>query len=145
MRILLILLISLLYGCGDSPFVDSAAQSNQVQARDGLSTALSFPQSRYQVELRWQEGPIVYDEGLLTILITSPDGKLKNLPTGSLKLRLWMPSMGHGSYPISLLRISPGIYQASEIFFTMPGDWDLHIEHIQDNVLIEEVIARYDL
>jgi hypothetical protein len=38
---------------------------------------------------------------------------------------LWMPSMGHGSSPITVEKIAPGIYRAKKVFFNMKGDWEV--------------------
>ena len=43
-------------------------------------------------------------------------------------LILWMPSMGHGSSPTRVERLDTGTYRASEVFFVMPGEWELKFE-----------------
>ena len=40
--------------------------------------------------------------------------------------------MGHGSFPVTIKKVGEGVYEASEIFFTMPGRWDVHFE-LYDN------------
>lgn len=41
---------------------------------------------------------------------------------------LWMPSMGHGSTPVKLFHKSPGVIDVENVFFIMPGDWEIRIQ-----------------
>jgi hypothetical protein len=41
---------------------------------------------------------------------------------------LWMPSMGHGSSPVTVEKIAPGIYRAKKVFFNMKGDWEIQFK-----------------
>jgi len=41
---------------------------------------------------------------------------------------LWMPSMGHGSSPVTVERLGAGRYRASAVFFLMKGDWEIHFQ-----------------
>lgn len=41
---------------------------------------------------------------------------------------LWMPSMGHGSSPVNVEKIAPGIYRAEKVFFNMKGDWEIQFK-----------------
>lgn len=41
---------------------------------------------------------------------------------------LWMPSMGHGSIPVKLSKKSDGIIDVENVFFIMPGDWEIRIQ-----------------
>lgn len=51
-----------------------------------------------------------------------------NLP----KVVLWMPSMGHGSTPTEVERLDVGAYRAKNVFFIMPGEWDIHFRFTND-------------
>jgi hypothetical protein len=57
-------------------------------------------------------------------------------------LVLWMPSMGHGSSPTRVDRVDVGTYRASDVFFIMPGEWDLRFQFSEDNQVIDEAVAQ---
>lgn len=41
---------------------------------------------------------------------------------------LWMPSMGHGSSPTQVDRLDTGTYRASNVYFVMPGQWEIRFQ-----------------
>ena len=137
-------LLFFLISCGDSPFVDDLKDTS-VSGQSSLNSTYYLAQSRTNVELRWQIGPIVYDENIAIVLLRDTQGRLVDFSTGSLNLKLWMPSMGHGSYPVTVERLSQGVYKASEIFFTMPGDWEIQIQHLVDGNVFESSVISFDL
>lgn len=54
------------------------------------------------------------------------------------QLVLWMSSMGHGSTPSQTQRLDVGTYRASNVFFIMPGDWQLKFQIKNGNELLDE-------
>jgi hypothetical protein len=36
--------------------------------------------------------------------------------------------MGHGSAPVKITPQAPGVYEVSDVFFIMPGDWEIQIQ-----------------
>ena len=46
---------------------------------------------------------------------------------------------GHGSFPVTLEKIADGVFLASEVFFSMPGYWDIHFQVFDGDELKEEV------
>ncbi|WP_374073462.1 serine protease spb1 [Bdellovibrio bacteriovorus] len=40
---------------------------------------------------------------------------------------LWMPSMGHGSAPVKIEKLSATQYRITNVYFIMPGDWDVRM------------------
>jgi len=50
-------------------------------------------------------------------------------------VRLWMPSMGHGSSPVTLTPaldsnglVMPGVYDVTQVYFVMRGNWEIQIQ-----------------
>jgi hypothetical protein len=43
----------------------------------------------------------------------------------TIEVELWMPSMGHGSTPITVEQLDIGTYRANRVFFIMGGDWEI--------------------
>lgn len=60
---------------------------------------------------------------------------------------LWMPSMGHGSAPTRVEKLSdaegnivPGAFIVKRIFFIMPGDWQVRVTLTDSNGIKETQI-----
>ena len=63
-------------------------------------------------------------------------------PVATPFILLWMPSMGHGSSPVKIERLDVGVFKASEIFFIMPGPWDIRYQLKDGSDVIEENIQK---
>ena len=63
-------------------------------------------------------------------------------PMNEPHILLWMPGMGHGSSPVRIERVDVGRYFASEIFFIMTGEWDIHFQLKSGSVVVEEKIQN---
>ncbi len=63
-------------------------------------------------------------------------------PLDTLTVTLWMPSMGHGSSPVRLKKISDGVFLVDRVFFIMPGEWEILIRFKKGEELIEQVVQK---
>lgn len=57
----------------------------------------------------------------------------------TVEVLLWMPSMSHGSAPVTLTNKEAGLYEISNIFFIMPGDWEVRIFLRKNKVLVDQL------
>lgn len=71
-------------------------------------------------------------------LILSP-GIEENL---ELDVYLWMPSMSHGSSPVKVKKISETEFIITEVFFIMPGEWEIRYQLKIDEQVIDEAIQN---
>lgn len=55
---------------------------------------------------------------------------------------LWMPSMGHGSSPVKTERLDVGTYRASQVFFIMPGEWEIRFQRKVNQQIVEEAVIE---
>ncbi len=62
--------------------------------------------------------------------------------SAEVKAVLWMPSMGHGSRPTTVVQLSSTRYQVSNVAFIMPGDWEIRIQLKENNQVIDEVAYK---
>lgn len=94
----------------------------------------------------WENRPTPSEAGSLIVKLFRPnnlDGSpVLVTPEASLMLLLWMPSMNHGSTPTLTQEIDIGTFRIQEVFFIMPGEWDLRFQlqvkdQIQDEVRVE--------
>ena len=126
-------------GCGESPFInDEKNPGDLVVARPSAESKLTLTKKNLIVHPFFRVGPSVGDENNLLIIITDKSSKAIDHSL-DLRVMLWMPTMGHGSFPVTVTETSSGVFEASEIFFTMPGYWDVHFQIYENNNLIEEV------
>lgn len=51
----------------------------------------------------------------------------QNQEVSDMKVVLWMPSMGHGSSPVTLTKVGVNKYQVTEAYFMMPGQWEVRL------------------
>lgn len=121
---------------------------------DGLGTAiqkasdcsLKFQNSLYCISWTWETQPTSKEVGALVFKIFRGNVfddspvlvDLALLP----KLILWMPSMGHGSSPTSIARIDVGTYRATNVFFIMPGDWELRFLIMDGTTILDKAFAQ---
>ena len=72
-----------------------------------------------------QAGSLVFKVVRANLLDDSPvPVELESLP----KVVLWMPSMGHGSTPTQVRLSDIGSFEVNNVFFIMPGDWELRFQ-----------------
>jgi hypothetical protein len=133
-------LISLMFvmsSCGDSLFSESQVRK-MPRGLEGIEGELEFLQSNLSLEIIWRKGPLVLEESNLIVVLKAND-ELKSLEKFNLKAKLWMPSMGHGSYPIMVKNLGNGVFDLSEVFFSMEGNWDFQFELYHQDLFLEQI------
>lgn len=97
-------------------------------------THLTFANGAIHAHATWQSGPEVSNESLLKIEWKNGADHSPTEPPGAFEVALWMPDMGHGSAPTQIQRVLDaqgqpltGVYQISNIYFVMGGDWDVNV------------------
>lgn len=152
-----LLIISLsLAGCARPNYKDPAkpeAQSQKPQDPDSPSAPpapvceLFLNQKRLCVSFNWLTQPDTQNFGSFEFKFfaqETPDTSVS--PTGGVvSVLLWMPSMGHGSSPVTLEKIKDGEYKATQVFFIMPGSWEIHIQIKNDKTVVDEVVKKFNL
>lgn len=108
--------------------------------------SVRFAASGYCLSWNWELKPTDAEVGSLTFKIyrgnVLDDSPLLVDPNLAPSLLLWMPSMGHGSSPIVVTKLDVGTYRASEVFFTMGGEWDLHFQIKNGKTVQDEAVVR---
>ncbi len=128
--------------CGKSPLLKEKV--GNIQKTESLETDRFFKTTNQQVKLLWLTSRSTTEEGK-AIIILYKNGTPTILENYQLDAYLWMKSMGHGSSPIVVKNLGDGIYELSEIYFTMAGDWQLHLTLKNGNNQIEDIEYAYDL
>lgn len=140
MRLTLLCLL-LLTSCADPNYVTD----NLVKNRDQLEAecALFFQEEQLCLTTKWVKFPTESEVGLFTMHFHEKDRPdILITPKLTPHVVLWMPSMGHGSSPVSVEFASEGIFHAKEVYFIMPGPWDIRYQLKEGNRVVEEVIQK---
>ncbi|MFG1484725.1 FixH family protein [Halobacteriovorax sp. RZ-2] len=138
MKLLSLTLLFLLFtSCGKSPF--SGDLKELVGGRDNITNQLEFNTEALTISRQWEKGPLLYDSSTITITFKDSADNLKD-PIGDFSAYIWMPDMGHGSYPITVTKVATGIYELTDIYFTMGGLWDFHLQ-LKDNGNLYDTVS----
>lgn len=130
-------------------FVFSCAKPNYTDGTDKDLSELSsdcklyFSTENLCLSVSWKTIPTSDNTGSMTLTFYEkgdPDRIIS--PVNEPHLFLWMPSMGHGSSPVVMNLVSDGVYLASEIFFIMPGQWEMRYQLKNGSKIVEQVIQN---
>ncbi len=133
------MVLLLLASCGDSPLF------NHVKTPDAGRFVRSvedqrFPRSNRAFDLVWQTGCPSFDACSFTVNLKDP------LDSGEeLFAELWMPSMGHGSSPFTVRALGPTSWEFSDVYFIMPGNWEVVLKIKSGGQAIDEIRLDYRL
>lgn len=96
--------------------------------------------------LTWETMPTETTMGSfkLEFFQSNLDSPWRDLP-GDLSVVLWMPSMGHGSSPVQIEKVAPGIYHVTRVFFVMPGEWEIRVQLKNGNSVVDEIIQNISI
>ena len=110
-----------------------------------LAGHLEFKQGELHIHATFPQPPVGGQEA--SMLLETRDAKTHQIIEieDKVSVVLWMPSMGHGSTPTVVQRLDVGTYRASEVFFIMPGEWDLKFQlktgsEVTDEALVQIVL-----
>lgn len=123
---------------------NSSDNSTQPQ-ETANSCTLFFTQSNLCAEVLWQQTPIESTYLSLILKFYSTATHTPTDPTVLPQVVLWMPSMNHGSSPSKTEKISTGLYRVFNIYFIMPGEWDIHFQLKQGSQINDDVIQKITL
>lgn len=145
LKLLSILFLILIASCGKSPLQleKSKKAINESEGQAPLEASHVFKTTEQFITLSWLSPINSTDEGHL-LIIAKKNGIASDVPE-SFSVDLWMPSMGHGSSPVVIKKLGTGIYDVSEVYFIMDGDWQLRLRLKNGSTLIEEIIFPYFL
>lgn len=132
------------YGCAKSKYVDEIALTRQNNELTSGNCNRFFQGQGLCVDYRWDYFPPIEEFGsmILTFYLATDSSVLQS-PQTEVKVKLYMPSMGHGSSPVTVTEISPGVFRADDICFTMGGDWEIYIQlqNAQGQIIEQQTIS----
>lgn len=98
------------------------------------------------MNVNWEVMPTKTTPGkmILTFTANNDPGRFID-PKLTPFVQLWMPSMGHGSRPVTINRIENGKFSVSNIVFIMPGPWDIRYQLKNGTQVVEEIIQKINI
>ncbi|MCB0393996.1 MAG: FixH family protein [Bdellovibrionales bacterium] len=124
--LLFIMAISLL-SCGESPLLNHKNEKSNPRIREKSKSCLSKGVfSGLCFNVIWSEGPATNGESKMKIRFWLAEDA-ENVNVEGLEVELWMPEHGHGSSPTTVNSIELGSYEVSDVYFIMPGFWEVRI------------------
>lgn len=113
-------------GCAKPNYLDSQKDASFSGKAGGGRCGAETSTGSICIKLTWETLPTETQFG--SFIFTLSDLAADRLDTTNhspMSVVLWMPSMGHGSSPVTVETIAPGIYRAKKVFFNMKGDWEI--------------------
>lgn len=137
----------ILFGCAQEkkPPTNNSLRSSNDTAREGVADCTNhFNQSGLCLSYSWVKTPTDTDFGSFTFK-TYRQNILDQTPIlvdqqSSPEVILWMPSMGHGSSPVTVEKIDTGTYRATNVFFIMPGEWQIKWQVKEGSSIQDELV-----
>lgn len=131
--------------CAQPNYQDTSAAGGVVNQAAACDLKLAV--SGLCVELQWEVLPTEQDTGSFFLKFyheNAPDVAV--VPAvGTVAVQLWMPSMGHGSSPTKIEKLPTDIYRVYDVFFVMPGEWDIRIQLKDGKNVLDQVIQKFTI
>ncbi|MGE3975873.1 MAG: hypothetical protein AB7F59_15215 [Bdellovibrionales bacterium] len=133
-------------GCADRKYGNPQDSTSGTFGFHNFDCKLQFS-NKICLSWSWEKKPTMEEAGSLWIRTyrqSEIDGfpELVELSSG-LQVKLWMPDMGHGSSPVKTEAMSPGSFHSTNVFFSMPGSWQIRFQIKSEGHELDEVIADY--
>lgn len=118
-------------GCARPQYIQKPQGDGiSLQSQDSLTT--QFANSELMGSVKWILIPTESENGSFILRVFKQDAVdgfpiLQDLSDNP-KIKLWMPSMNHGSTPVTVNRVGVGTYEVTNVFFIMPGQWEILIK-----------------
>jgi len=139
-----------LTACGASPLLNHTnADGKQSPLTADAACPLKFSNSGLCAKIDWIVGPDGSNEDSFRLSFWNKETGDSSGPYVNsghdVAVQLWMPSMGHGSSPVTVAAESTGIYRATRVFFTMPGAWEIRVRLQDGGTLVEQAIQAVNI
>jgi hypothetical protein len=143
-----------LTGCGQSPLLHHLNASDVRPTSETPSDCpIAFDKEGLCAAIAWTKVPTDSENGSFTLTFWKKGaaGDLTD-PGDTVAVKLWMPAMGHGSSLVSVAptldsngRAVTGSFNATGVYFIMPGAWEIWVQLKQGSQIIDQAKLDYNL
>lgn len=146
MKLFFTLMVMLGLGaCAKPRYADSPTgdRPTPAAAPNGGECSLKLKTAGTCLRLAWVRRATSEAPGELLLTAIAPAPGADGIPVtrridGEVRVSLWMPSMNHGSTPITVEPVADGVYRVRDVYFIMPGDWEIRVQVWNGSHLIDE-------
>jgi hypothetical protein len=146
-----VLMFVLLSSCGESPLFNHELEENFNVGSGSVfsqNAEFKFAKTGYSFAVDWTEAPHIGQSSFQLKIWKTQVGTINGPfedPSEQLHVFLWMPSMGHGSSPVTLTKIAPGEYDVTNVYFIMGGKWQVKFQLISNGKVVDETVLNYTI
>jgi hypothetical protein len=136
--LLAILGLTMSPGCAEKKWIneprsasaqDSSAGEQERNKTLSNSCPVRFSKINICAQIKWMANANTSTEAVFHLKFDPAQFNSKPIVQENLEVYLWMPSMGHGSSPVTIKKTAQNdTFEISKIFFIMPGIWDVHFK-----------------
>lgn len=138
-KLILSLLFALVISCGKSPLSFQLKSETTSKIFGEIAKQEVKIIGSFEFKLRVNSDIVMYDENILNLEVFSDQNE--QLDMTNFELYLWMPDHSHGSFPIKITKSSEYSYLLSDVYFTMPGLWQVILnERATNKKVIWEIV-----
>lgn len=144
MKILTLLCLCFAFSCAKPNYVDPTDLEQETQTTKACPHY--FKEENLCLSMKWTSFPTQEETGSFVMKFYeegNPDTPL--IPHFTPAVILWMPSMGHGSSPVTITQLNDNTFKVSEVYFIMLGEWDIRFQLKDNDDVIEEQIQKISL
>lgn len=138
-------ILLLLVACAKPNYISTpTAKIESVTSEQGC--LLHFAMEDLCLSTEWLQKPSESDFGSMELTFrdrTNPERLVS--PRHEPHVELWMTTMGHGSSPVRIEKIEEGTYLVRDIFFIMPGPWDIRYQLKDGVTVLEQAIQQISI
>lgn len=143
-------IILIFVGCAQPKYVNANSSENNTGVQEAVANcSVQFTQAQICVAWYWEKKPTSSEVGSFifkTFRLNSFDSTAIEVnPVTVPQVQLWMPSMGHGSTPTQVTQLDTGTYRAENVFFIMPGEWDIRFQIKDGDTVNDEALVHITL
>lgn len=146
-RKLIVALLLILSACAKPTYVNSndTTDKNVEHKQDeaNYNCNLKWNSKNYCLSWSWKKKPTEEESGSMILRVyrfSELDQFIEMVDLNSNpQVVLWMPGMNHGSSPTRIEKIGIGTFQVDEVFFIMPGQWQIKFR-LLDGAAVDETI-----
>ena len=132
--------VSITASCAKSNYHDIITGTEKITA---LRCELQLPISGICVDLVWETMQTETENGSFFLKFYAKNDTTQFIaPANAPYAQLFMPSMGHGSSPVHVEKMTEGIFKITNVYFSMPGEWDIRIQLKDGTKVVDQIVQK---
>lgn len=144
-KLVTLIMLAFTLSCSQAPATqDDASKPAADREVANSSCPIAFTKTNYCGSITWLNS----EKTSFTLKLWAKGANTLSDPAPVVKVFLWMPSMGHGSAPVTIARETneaAGAFRVSNVNFIMPGSWEVHVQFKNGEQILDEAIVKLEI